>query len=384
MLSLTGPVFAAPRELVITFGGDVNFARSRVPPLVDHVRKFGRYTLKDVTRNIAHEFDGDLNFVNVETVVAERNGSMVPKTFVFRTHPQQMRHLLDLGVNTLSLANNHAYDHGWSGLRDTLGFFEREAQKRSLLFAGIGSGEKVFEPQIKTFNGLRVAFSAIGIGSSYFAADQDGAAGPGMVTLFQPGQYDRLLQRMARAKADLKILSIHFGTENMIQLNPGQRAMFRRAVEEAGVHLVLGHHPHVPRAVETGTDHAIFYSLGNFLFIGGADRDHLRVGHDYGLFGKAYFSFDRQGARLSAVEVLPLRNVDLAPEPMTPLRTRQTLAHLSRLSRSSVGDRGLQIAPISDTAIRGAVCYKGPYGPRTLELCCSISHRAQCDLPDLM
>lgn len=382
-LSFAAPLAASPRELVITFGGDVNFARSRVPPLADKVRKFGVYSLPDVTRNIAREFDGDLNFINVETVVAERDGTPLSKTFVFRSHPKQMRHLLDLGVNTFALANNHAYDHGWPGMRDTLAFFESEALGRPLLFAGIGSGSTSFDPQVKVFDGFRVAFSAIGIGSSFFAADSTKTQ-PGMVTLFQPGHYDRVLERLAAAKADLKILSIHYGTENVTHLNAGQRAMFRRAVDEAGVHLVLGHHPHVPRAVEVGPDHAIFYSLGNFLFIGGADRDHLSVGNDYGLFGKAYFNFDHTGPRLSAVEVLPLRNVDLAPEHLSPARTRQTLAHLSRLSRRSAGESGIQIEPISDTATRGAVCYGGPYGARTLDLCCRIEKRAQCDLPDLM
>ncbi|WP_297773480.1 CapA family protein [uncultured Roseovarius sp.] len=374
---------AQPRELVVTFGGDVNFARSRTNPEPEKLRKFATYPLAHSTEAIAGEFDGDVNFVNVETVVGPRNGTPLSKTFVFRSHPEQFRHLRDLGVNAFGLANNHAYDHGWPGLRDTLDHFETEARQRNILHAGVGRGEAGFQPHIREINGLRVALGAIGIGNGGYAL-RDDSARPGMVTLFAPGHYTRVLAAMKTAEADLKILSIHYGTENMTALNPGQRAMFRRAVDEAGVHLVLGHHPHVPRAVETGPDHAIFYSLGNFIFIGGADRRHLPVGHDYGLFGKAYFSITPEGARLSALEVLPLRNTELAPHPMTPARTRATLAHLSRLSRQSVGASGLTIAPLSDSATRGAVCYGAPYGPRTSDLCCQLEHRVECDLPDLM
>lgn len=383
-LALAPPgVSAQTQELVVTFGGDVNFARNRTVPRPDRARKFTDYPLTHTTRDIAPEFDGDINFVNVETVVSPHEGTPLAKQFVFRSHPEQFRHLMDLGVNAFGLANNHAYDHGRSGLRDTLGFFETEAQQRALLHAGLGRGAPGFAPDIREINGLRVALGAIGIGNAAFALRPDSTR-PGMATLFAPGHYEHVLAAMKAARADLKILSIHYGTENMTALNPGQRALFRRAVDEAGVHLVLGHHPHVPRAVETGAHHAIFYSLGNFIFLGGADRRALPVGHDYGLFGKAYFSMTPKGPHLSALEILPLRNTELAPHPMSPARAEATLAHLSRLSQRSVGTAGLRISPLPSRPARGAVCYGGPYGARTMALCCQIRHRLECDLPDLM
>ena len=380
---MSPPASAQTRELVVTFGGDVNFARSRMTPQPDTVSKFVTYPLDYTTRNIEGIFDGHLNFINVETVVGTRDGSPLGKSFVFRTHPDQIRHMMGLGVNAFSLANNHSYDHGWSGLSSTLEFFRNEARGRDILFAGVETGAVAFAPQIKIFNNVSVAFAAIGIGSNVFAAG-DSIERPGMATLFAPGHYDQVLAAMAAAQADIKILSIHYGTENQITLNAGQQAMFSRAVTEAGVNLVLGHHPHVPRAVEVGADHAIFYSLGNFLFLGGADRDNLPVGQDYGMFGKAYFTIDQTDTRLSAIEVLPLRNVEISPEPMTTNRASATLAHLSRLSRRSVGAPGLQISLIADGEFRGATCFGGKYGPLASSLCCQIEHRLECDLPDLM
>ncbi|KMW57942.1 putative enzyme of poly-gamma-glutamate biosynthesis (capsule formation) [Candidatus Rhodobacter oscarellae] len=372
------------QEIVLTFGGDVNFARSRETPLPDRVRKFGTHRLTDLTELLATEWDGDINFVNVETVVAERDGARQGKTFVFRSHPDQFRHLIRLGVNAFGLANNHAFDHGRSGLSATLDFFDGEDRPtRPLLYAGIGRGEDAFAPKIATVKGVRVAMSSLSFGSGSYAPREDRV---GMAYLFSRGHYDKVLAGLKSAKADLKILSVHYGTENATSLNSGQAALFRRAVDEAGVHLVLGHHPHVVRAVEAIPEKsaAIFYSLGNFLFIGGAGKDGAGLGSDYGLMGKAYFSITDGAAHLNALEAVPLKGVHLKPRRPPASRAAATIRHLNRLSRSSVGDRAAAFAVTRPEAPRGLMCFGGPYPPRARAQYCRIERSLECDLPDLM
>ena len=46
------------QEIVVTFGGDVNFARSRERPLADRVRKNGTHTLHSLTETLAEEWTG--------------------------------------------------------------------------------------------------------------------------------------------------------------------------------------------------------------------------------------------------------------------------------------------------------------------------------------
>ena len=150
------------------------------------------------------------------------------------------------------------------------------------------------------------------------------------------------------------------------------------------MNLIVGHHPHVVRGVEAGADHAIFYSLGNLLFIGGAARDGLPLGQDYGLLGKAYFDLGPRGVRLTALEAVPLTGVHLAPQPMGAARAEATLRHLSALSQASSGAAGVTFAPIAGPVPRGAACFGGPYGPAARALCCRVQHRMECDLPDLM
>jgi Bacterial capsule synthesis protein PGA_cap len=78
------------------------------------------------------------------------------------------------------------------------------------------------------------------------------------------------------AEHDIVIVSFHGGAEgpDALHLSDGMELFhdeergdliaFAHAVIEAGADLVLGHGPHVPRALEVYDDRLIAYSLGNF------------------------------------------------------------------------------------------------------------------------
>lgn len=75
---------------------------------------------------------------------------------------------------------------------------------------------------------------------------------------------------------DLVIVSFHggaegvdadrvpFSTEHYYGEDRGDVAKFSRSMIEAGADLIIGHGPHVPRAMEIHNDRLIAYSLGNF------------------------------------------------------------------------------------------------------------------------
>jgi hypothetical protein len=165
--------------------------------------------------------------------------------------------------------------------------------------------------------------------------------------------------------------------------------LFRRGLEEAKVNLVLGHHPHVVRGVEATPEkgQAIFYSLGNLLFIGGAEKDSSPLGLDYGLLGRAYFHRAGKEWKLSALEAVPLKGVHHVPYRMSPDGVSRTMKHLNQLSEASVGDRAVTFIPSGPDAVQGLACFPQTWGPRAKALCCprSSERNLQCDLPhDLM
>ena len=373
------------QEIVITFGGDVNFARSRQAPSASLIRKFGSFPIAEATAELRGSWDGDVNFVNAETVVSARHGlPVVPKTYVFQSHPDNFRHLMDLGVNAFSLANNHAADHSFLGMRDTLEFFETESTRRAgLLFAGVGVGAAAFAPRVITIKGVRIALSALSFGSGGFSPTESRI---GVAYLSVPKHYQAALDAMKAVQAEIKIMSFHFGVENALNIDWGQKALFQRAVQEAGVNLVIGHHPHVVRGVEVLPQKAaaIFYSMGNLLFIGGAEKDSKSLGADYGLLGKAYFYVSKGKTSLNALEAVPFKGVHLKPRKLSFRGVEAHVSHLNRLSRSNIGEKAAQFSAPLEERPKGVQCLGAPYGKKSERLCCQLDDAALCDLPDLM
>ena len=60
----------------------------------------------------------DLFVLNLECCISEL-GAPVPKIFNFRAPPIAVKTLLHLGVDCVTLANNHALDYGEDALLDT-------------------------------------------------------------------------------------------------------------------------------------------------------------------------------------------------------------------------------------------------------------------------
>src|SRR5215218_2072399 len=78
----------------------------------------------------------DICVVNLECCISER-GEPVPKVFNFRAPPQAVETLLHLGVDCVTLANNHALDFGTDCLLDTF------AHLRAAGIGWAGAGENV-------------------------------------------------------------------------------------------------------------------------------------------------------------------------------------------------------------------------------------------------
>ena len=85
------------------------------------------------------------------------------------------------------------------------------------------------------------------------------------------------LVKKADENADIIVISVHAGAEGTSALNVrnkteyfygenrGNKVLFAHTLIDAGADLVLGHGPHVPRALELYNDKLIAYSLGNFM-----------------------------------------------------------------------------------------------------------------------
>ncbi|MEI8131765.1 MAG: CapA family protein [Leptolinea sp.] len=185
----------------------------------------------------------DLIIANLESPLTI--APVVTKGYALCAPPTQVEALKAARFGLLTLANNHILDCGEIGLNQT---------SFTLQYTGLQTAGPEIQPIFVDKHGSRFAFLALD--------DISAAVDMPAVT--------SVLQSAAR-QADWVIVSIHWGSEYQPAPSSRQRTL-AAALVNAGVDVIVGHHPHVIQPVEkiTRGDESktglIFYSLGNALF----------------------------------------------------------------------------------------------------------------------
>lgn len=226
----------------------------------------------------------DIRFAQVERVYSER-GTLGPHGGSHGRLPPQMASVItDCGFNVVSLAGNHAMDWGPEPLLDTVELL------RGMGIQTIGGGRNLAEarePAIIEAKGLRVAMLAYCsvLHEGYAAGPDTPGVAPMRATArfkavdYQPGVPPRVFTtpeaqdlanliagvRAARERADAVVLSLHWGVHFVPRVIADYQRTVAQAAFDAGADLILGHHAHVPKAIEVFGDKTCFYSLSNFI-----------------------------------------------------------------------------------------------------------------------
>ena len=338
-----------PEVITLVVVGDVGLNRSQLP--VDSrgvVEGKGHLRWPEMTKGIRSLINGDLNFMNLETVVTDRNdlapGDKGQKTpYLFRTHPKGVSHLIDVGFNLVSGANNHSYDYGEAGAIETVKHLRSLAKRKSFQFSGIGLDRKgAMAPAVFEHRGVGVAFSSIGIVTNMLKPHRATATKAGSMGYRYSEDWQAVAGALSEAKADLRLLSIHFGTERRIATEARQLDEWRWAAREKNVDVVIGHHAHVVRGVELHRGKLIFYGLGNFLIRGARDMGSspkLATWGDYGLYAKVHLVRQPSGRYLTrAITVIPMTDMHRSPKPLPKAEAAKRIEVLNVLA-SKLDDR---------------------------------------------
>jgi poly-gamma-glutamate synthesis protein (capsule biosynthesis protein) len=239
--------------VTLAFAGDVHFS-GRVAPLL---------TRPDPVLGPLRAWLGraDLAMVNLETAITTR-GTEQPKAFHFRAPASALDVLRASGVDVVTMANNHAVDYGVLGLRDTLA----ARRDSDLPVVGIGAdAEDAYAPAVVSARGLRVAFlGATQVPDWTLATWSASASRPGVASASTPARLVAAV-RAARARADVVVVFLHWGTDYTTCPNALQRST-ARALADAGADVVLGAHAH--RVMGGGWLDRTYvgYGLGNFVW----------------------------------------------------------------------------------------------------------------------
>lgn len=355
--------------VVITVVGDVGLNATNLPVDPKGVYDGGFQPWSDTTAAIAQDINGDLNFMNVETVVTNRNdlppdlkGQSAP--FNFRMHPNGLKHLTDRGFNLLSLANNHSMDYGQPGLAETLTHVAVLRGNGVAAAGGIGlNREQASRPYVVETKGSKVAFAAIGIVTNNLARHRAGPSSPGQIAYRFDDDYAEVRSRLMATPADLRILSIHYGVEGQVRADGRQIKDWRSlAADKDGIDLIVGHHAHVVRGVEMRGKSLIYYGLGNFLHHGTANITGKGICRDYGLMSRVYLTKEADGRlAIRAVEAIPVTDTHRKPRRLSGesgVRHIHALNYLgATLDDAASGAKGLRFTPQADGS--GLYCVPG-------------------------
>ncbi|PSN15597.1 poly-gamma-glutamate biosynthesis protein [filamentous cyanobacterium CCP5] len=247
------PTLAPEPAVVIKAVGDIipgtDYPRYRMP-------QDPNYLFRSIEPFLQKE--ADILFGNFESTMTSHAYSAKDisrgSTFAFRTPPSYGDVIKSAGFDVMSVANNHSFDFGEQGFADTIANLES---------SGIQATGRKGQITYTEANEVRLAFIAF----SYFNHHNN---------MNDLAAVEALI-RQADEQADIIVVSVHAGaegtgavrtrnqTEYYLGENRGNLVQFSRAAIDYGADLVLGHGPHVVRAVDLYQDRLIAYSLGNFL-----------------------------------------------------------------------------------------------------------------------
>jgi poly-gamma-glutamate capsule biosynthesis protein CapA/YwtB (metallophosphatase superfamily) len=225
--------------------------------------------------------EADLFVLNLECCISARGEPMPGRVFHFRAPPWAAQALARVGVDCVTLANNHALDFGPDALLDTLSHLDAAGIRV------VGSGtddERARAPVVLETGGFRLAVVAFADHPAEYAADAN-RAGIAYADLRRP--LPTWLTTFP--DADAALLTPHWGP-NMMSEPPEYVRRAARALLDAGATIVAGHSAHVFHGVAP----RILYDLGDFV-------DDYRVDctlrNDLGLL----FLVDLAGDHLEAI-----------------------------------------------------------------------------------
>jgi len=254
------------KSINLIFVGDIMLDRG-----VEYmIKKYGNGDYKFPFLKITDYLnEADILFANLEGPISEK-GTKVGSIYSFRANPKAVEGLTFAGFDILSVANNHILDYGFEALEDT--FFKLKEAKIGYLGGGF-SEKEAYASKILEIKGTKIAFLAYtNLGSEHWAAKGENS---GIAFLEKERMKENI--KNAKEKADLVIVSLHYGEEYWLKPTPLQISISQEAID-SGADLIIGHHSHVIQQIEkypegepsvlygVGKSGYIAYSLGNFVF----------------------------------------------------------------------------------------------------------------------
>ncbi|WP_167619070.1 CapA family protein [Maribellus sediminis] len=200
--------------------------------------------------------ESDYAVINLENPITDSDSPIYKTGPNLKSTPGSLKPIKESGIHAVSLANNHIYDYGDEGLKDTLKILAEEKIDHFGAGQNLENASRIFYKKIR---GNVLAIINITENEWGNASNDRGGANP-IDIIDNTKQINE-----AKLNSDQLILIIHGGHEHNELPNPSTVKLYRYYVE-IGADAIISHHTHTIGGFEYYHGKPIFYGLGNLFF----------------------------------------------------------------------------------------------------------------------
>ena len=246
----------------IAFAGDICLTEDGY--VIDHYDAVGGDINLCLSKEVMNRLnEADISMINHEYPVSTRGTALKGKTYIFRAAPEREVILQQMGIDIVSLANNHIYDFGADAFYDTLEIL----QQIKMPYVGAGKDlEEASRPVYFVVDGIKIGFLAANRSEKFIFTPEAGEDSPGVVRMYDTAMMNEMI-REASGQCDYLIAYVHWGTENSKYYEAYQTDIAREFFA-SGADAIIGGHSHVLQGIGYVDGKPVVYSLGDFWFNG--------------------------------------------------------------------------------------------------------------------
>lgn len=247
-----------PQKLTLVFAGDLmqhqgQIDAARTPSGFDYSHCF-KYVKEEINK-------ADIAIGNLEVTLGGKPYTGYP---TFSAPDEYLQAIKDAGFDLLTTANNHCLDQGKRGLERTILMLDSLQLSHAGTYIDASARARSY-PLFIEQNGFRIALLSYTYGTNSIKT-----MAPNVVNYIDKKQISADIDSARLRRPDAIIACMHWGNEYQSLPDKEQTSLADWLIEQGVTH-VIGCHPHVVQPLElrtdslTGQQHAIAYSLGNFI-----------------------------------------------------------------------------------------------------------------------
>lgn len=247
-----------PQKLTLLFAGDLMQHEGQI----NAARTTSGFDYSDCFKYVKEEISkADIAIGNLEVTLGGKPYTGYP---AFSAPDEYLQAIKDAGFDVLTTANNHCLDGGKRGLERTILMLDSLQLSHAGTYIDTSARTRSY-PLFIEQNGFRIALLSYTYGTNGIKT-----MAPNIVNYIDKKQISADIDSARLRRPDAIIACMHWGNEYQSLPDKEQTSLAGWLIEQGVTH-VIGCHPHVVQPLElrtdslTGQQHAIAYSLGNFI-----------------------------------------------------------------------------------------------------------------------